>query len=64
MYLSGVGLYTLVTPVCGGEGLGSNIYRNMICCRKVTVQKVLMRVFLVKNRVMDSYVKRVFWFNR
>lgn len=60
MYLFSVGLYTLVTPVCGGEGLGSNICRNMICCKKVTVQKVL----LVKNRVMDSYVKRVFWFNR
>ena len=50
MYLSGV--FTLVTPVCRGEGLGSNMCRNMICCKKVTVQKVLTRAFFVKNRVL------------
>ena len=62
MYLSGV--VTLVPFVCRGEVLGSNMCRNMICCKKVTVQKVLTRGVFGEDRVMDSYVKRVYVFNR
>lgn len=56
MYLSGV--FTLVTPVCRGEGLGSNVCRNMICCKKVTVQKVLTRAIFCEEQGFEQLRKK------